>query len=148
MIPALLRWGYDAEDAYNYVVAACWEFIIPGKGMDIPNVNTMSYVRTITETLDYLPNCETFDDYLELVHASILKQTDELCSIVKNIYMEPAPLMSLMMEGCIENGRDVSRGCKYNNYGFHGAGLSTAVDSLAAIRKYVFEDKTIRAEEA
>ena len=50
------------------------------------------------------------------------------------------------MEGCIQTGRDVSQGSRYNNYGFHGAGLSTAVDSLAAIRKYVFEDKTIPAE--
>ena len=104
VIPALKRWGYEEADAYNYVVAACWEFIIPGRGADIPNINTMSYVRTITETLDLLPSCETFESYLDLVHGSI-------------------------------------------HYGFHGAGLSTAVDSLAAIRKYVFEDKTIPAEQ-
>ncbi len=146
VIPALKRWGYEEADAYNYVVAACWEFIIPGRGADIPNINTMSYVRTITETLDLLPSCETFESYLELVHGSILRQTEELVSLAKNVYMEPAPLMSLMMEGCIQSGKDVSQGCRYNNYGFHGAGLSTAVDSLAAIRKYVFEEKTISAE--
>ena len=147
VIPALKRWGYEEADAYNYVVAACWEFIIPGRGMDIPNINTMSYVRTITETLDRLPECENFEEYLGLVHSSILSQTEELVSSVKNIYMEPAPLMSLMMDGCIQNGKDVSHGCRYNNYGFHGAGLSTAVDSLAAIRKYVFEEKSISAED-
>ncbi len=147
VIPALKRWGYEEADAYNYVVAACWEFIIPGKGADIPNIDTMSYVRTITETLDRLPSCESFDAYMELVRGSILRQTESLVSLAKNIYMEPAPLMSLMMEGCIQSGRDVSFGCRYNNYGFHGAGLSTAVDSLAAIRKYVFEEKTISAED-
>ncbi len=146
VIPALKRWGYEEADAYNYVVAACWEFIIPGRGADIPNINTMSYVRTITETLDLLPSCETFESYLELVHGSILRQTEELVSLAKNVYMEPAPLMSLMMEGCIQSGKDVSHGSRYNNYGFHGAGLSTAVDSLAAIRKYVFEEKSISAE--
>ena len=147
VIPALKRWGYEEADACNYVVAACWEFIIPGRGADIPNINTMSYVRTITETLDLLPSCETFASYLDLVHGSILRQTEELVSLAKDVYMEPAPLMSLMMEGCIQTGRDVSHGSRYNNYGFHGAGLSTAVDSLAAIRKYVFEDKTIPAEQ-
>lgn len=38
IIKALMDWGYSLEDARNYVVAACWEFIIPGKGMDIPNI--------------------------------------------------------------------------------------------------------------
>lgn len=147
VIPALLKWGYDKEDAYNYVVAACWEFIIPGKGTDIPNLNTMSYVRTITETLDGLKNCKTFEEYLNLVHQSVVEQADKLMKQVSDVYMEPAPLMSLMMENCIETGKDVSKGNYYNNYGFHGAGLSTAVDSLAAIRKYVFEEKTISAEQ-
>jgi len=36
VIPGLLRLGYSPEDAYNYVVAACWEFIIPGQAVDIP----------------------------------------------------------------------------------------------------------------
>ena len=33
VIPGLIRKGYTKEDAYNYVVAACWEFIIPGVAM-------------------------------------------------------------------------------------------------------------------
>lgn len=36
VIPGLHRLGYSPEDAYNYVVAACWEFIIPGQAVDIP----------------------------------------------------------------------------------------------------------------
>ena len=69
----------------------------PGRGMDIPNVNTMSYIRCITETLEDLPDCETFDDYLEKVHGSIIRQADQLMEIVKNVYMEPAPLLSMMI---------------------------------------------------
>ncbi|MDO4338188.1 MAG: pyruvate formate lyase family protein [Eubacteriales bacterium] len=143
VIPCLKKWGYEDQDAYNYAVAACWEHIIPGRGTDIPNINTMSYVRTIVDTLEQLPECESFDQYLELVHQSIREQAEVLMNQVKNVYMEPAPLMSLMMQDTIRTGRDVSKGNYYNNYGFHGAGLSTAVDSLAAIRKYVFEDKMI-----
>jgi formate C-acetyltransferase len=33
IIPGLVAAGYDLEDARDYSVAACWEFIIPGKGM-------------------------------------------------------------------------------------------------------------------
>lgn len=146
VIEALKNWGYDEDDAYDYVVAACWEFIIPGKGTDIPNLNTLSYVSTITDTLDKLTDCHTFNEYLQLVHNSINAQVNNLVNQVHDIYFEPAPLMSLMMEGCIQTGKDVSKGNYYNNFGFHGAGLSTAVDSLAAIKKYVFDEKQISAE--
>lgn len=147
VIPCLKNWGYKEEDAYNYVVAACWEFIIPGRGMDIPNVNTLSYINSIIDTLDELPSCNTFEDYMNLVHENMNRQLENLMNLAKNIYMEPAPLMSLMMENCVRDCKDISLGNVYNNYGFHGAGLSTAVDSLAAIKKYVYEDKMISAQE-
>jgi formate C-acetyltransferase len=51
--------------------------------------------------------------------------------------------MSILMDGCIERAKDIRDGSKYNNYGVHGTGLSSAADSLAAIKKYVFEDKKI-----
>ena len=35
VIPALVANGYDSADAWNCTVAACWEFIIPGKGMEV-----------------------------------------------------------------------------------------------------------------
>ena len=38
---------------------------------------------------------------------------------------------------------DIYNGGKYNNFGIHGTGISTAADSLAAIKKYVFEEKSI-----
>lgn len=147
IIPALKRWGYEEEDAYNYVVAACWEFIIPGTGMDIPNINGLSFTHAVIASMEKLPECGTFEEFMELVREKIMAQADELIAGVKNVYMEPAPLMSLMMKDCISTGRDVSKGNKYNNYGFHGTGLSTAVDSLAAVRKYVFEERKFTAKE-
>ena len=52
------------------------------------------------------------------------------------------------MDGCVEHGRDLSEGkAKYNNYGCHGAGISVAVDSLAAVQKLVFEENQIGKEE-
>lgn len=147
IVPALKRWGYEEEDAYNYVVAACWEFIIPGTGMDIPNINGLSFAHAVISSMEKLPECSTFEEFMEFVREKIMAQADELIAGVKDVYMEPAPLMSLMMKDCISTGRDVSKGNKYNNYGFHGTGLSTAVDSLAAIRKYVFEERKFTAKE-
>ena len=47
-----------------------------------------------------------------------------------------------MCPDCLEQMRDISAPGKYNNYGFHGDGLATAADSMAAIRKYVYDEKT------
>jgi len=141
IVPALKRWGYEEEDAYNYVVAACWEFIIPGRGMDIPNINALSFAQAVIDNMEGLKECRSFEEFMERIRLGIKEQAEILIESVKNIYMEPAPLMSLMMENCIKTGKDVSEGNRYNNYGFHGTGLSTAVDSLAAIQKYIFIEK-------
>lgn len=138
VVPCLKQWGYEPQDAYNYSIAACWEFIIPGVGMDIPNINGMSFTRAMQECLPKLNQLETFEQVVEQVKQNIASQVRELAGGIGEVYMEPAPLMSLMMRGCAENGRDISLGGKYNNYGFHGTGLATAVDSLAAIQEYVY----------
>ena len=42
VIPALVEHGYELEDARDYAVAACWEFLIPGKGMEVVNIGAVS----------------------------------------------------------------------------------------------------------
>jgi formate C-acetyltransferase len=147
VVEALKRWGYAEKDAYNYVVAACWEFIVPGAGMDIVNINGLSFSKTISAAFDRIDEWNSFDELLEIIKDEIYRQADSIIHATGGIYMESAPFLSLLMDGCVENGRDISLGGVYNNYGIHGTGLSTAVDSLAAIRKYVFEDNRITKEE-
>lgn len=148
VIPALLAYGYEPRDAYNYTVAACWEFIVPGRGMDIPNIGAVSFAaamqKSVAEQLEGAPN---FDALMAAVKDNIRSQVEEGVKAVKNLYVFPAPYLSLMMEGCAESGRDVSLGCRYNNYGFHGTGIATAADALAAIRKYVYGDRSITKTE-
>ncbi len=47
------------------------------------------------------------------------------------------------MDGCLEAGADLSAGLKYNNFGIHGAGSANAADALAAVRRFVFEEKSV-----
>lgn len=140
IIPALLQWGYDKADAYQYSIAACWEIIIPGH-MDLVNWDSLNFLGAVCEALESLETCSGYDDFLLLVRKHIFQQADRLMESTKNVYKEPSPLMSLFCPGCLESARDISEPGKYNNYGFHGGGLSSAVDSIAAVRKYIFEDK-------
>jgi pyruvate-formate lyase len=146
IIPALCAWGYDEKDAFNYVVAACWEFIVPDVAMDIPNLGALSFTEAMLRALYSRNDWNGFEELMDCVHQQINIMAQELTDSVKNIYMEPSPLMYLLCKGCVQSGRDIGRGSKYNNYGIHGTGLSTAVDSLAAIKKYVFEEQSVTME--
>jgi formate C-acetyltransferase len=141
VIPGLMKLGYAERDARNYVVAACWEFIIPGAGMDIPNIAALSFARAAKDAMtEGLQTARNEEDLLKLTRRHIHAQIDEIERTVKNLYVIPSPYMSLFFEGCAENGRDISLGCRYNNYGIHGTGLATAADSIAAASQAVFRE--------
>jgi formate C-acetyltransferase len=147
VIPGLVELGYDLQDARDYVVAACWEFIIPGLGADIPNIAALSFPAVLLAAVRRaLPSAGSFDELLAAVKAEVQAECRRMASAVGNLWMLPAPFLSLLFDGCTERARDVCEGARYNSYGFHGTGLSTAVDSLAAIRRYVFEERSLTPE--
>ena len=142
VIDALVRWGYDPEDARDYVVAACWEFIIPKYGMEVVNINALCFPKAIDGALRTGVEYETYEDFCAAVARQIDLECDRMVSLRKGqyetsdetehrVWFVPSPLMESLM-------------CpKYHNFGAHGTGVATAADSMAAIRKYVFEEKRI-----
>ncbi len=137
VIPALVKWGYALEDARDYTVAACWEFIIPGLGMDIPNISALPLANIVHDVIQtQMKACATFDDLKGAVREAILQKAEAITQDVKSLWMEPAPWQSVLMS---DYSHDVSEGAKYNNYGVHTTGFSTAVDQLAAVRWLIYE---------
>jgi formate C-acetyltransferase len=63
------------------------------------------------------------------------------------LFLPPAPYYSVLMDGCLERGRDLSRGLQYNNFGVHGAGSANAADALAAVKRYIFDEKSVSGDE-
>ncbi len=62
--------------------------------------------------------------------------------------LRPLPYLSILMDGCIENGKDVTAGgTKYNFTGPQGVGIGTAGDGLSAIRQLVFDEKRVTGRE-
>ncbi len=60
----------------------------------------------------------------------------------------PCIVASAMMEGCMESGADVTEGgAKYNRTGLTACGTSNVGDSLMAIKKLCFDDKTVSPRE-
>ena len=143
VIPALVKLGYDPADAADYTVAACWEFIIPGKGMEIANIGAMSYPLAVDRAFrSSLKSSATFGDFTAAVEREIRAQVDGIVGKVRDVWFVPSPFLDLLY-----GGRDISKGNKYNNFGIHGTGISCAADSLTAIKKYVYDEKRITPEE-
>ena len=141
VIPSLIEMGYSVEDARNYTVAACWEFIIPGVALDIPNIGAVSHAELVRNViLAELKNCNTFEELLECVRKAEIAEADKQEPTYKPLWIEPAPYQSVLMS---DYTHDISEGAKYNNYGIHGTGFATAVDQLAAIQTYVYGDGSI-----
>jgi formate C-acetyltransferase len=62
--------------------------------------------------------------------------------------LRPLPYLSILMDGCVENGKDVTAGgTKYNFTGPQGVGIGTAGDGLSTIRQLVFDEKCVTGRE-
>jgi len=142
VIDGLVKLGYEEKDARDYVVAACWEFIIPKEGADVANIGALSFPKVIDICLHRdLINSATYTDFENAVKQEIRTQCNEICGGIKDLWFVPSAFMNVMINGGIYNG------AKYNNFGIHGTGVATGADSLAAIEKYIFEDKTISKQQ-
>jgi pyruvate formate-lyase/glycerol dehydratase family glycyl radical enzyme len=61
---------------------------------------------------------------------------------------EPVPYMSALVGGCLENGRDSNAGGAHFNYlTVEGVALATVADSLAAVKKLVFEQRSLSMDQ-
>ncbi|MDD4772544.1 MAG: pyruvate formate lyase family protein [Eubacteriales bacterium] len=144
VIPCLEHWGYKTEDARNYAIAACWEFIVPEAAMDILNINGLSLAEVVRNTIvGHLEESCDMNTLLAFVKESVREKALELTSVVKNLHLEPSPLLSVLMRDCLEKGRDMSRGLEYNNFGLHGTGISCGADQLAAVENLVYNSGTV-----
>lgn len=147
VIDKMIEFGYDKEDANNYVVSACWEPSAVGKGFEQNNINFISYLKPLNEFFDneteqFLENVNSFGELFNSYKYYLKKDADELIAFLDNIEWNSDPLLSLFIDNCNEKNMDISQGgAKYNHYGITTVGLANTVNSLYAIKKLVFEDK-------
>jgi len=66
-------------------------------------------------------------------------------AVVQGLYATemPAPFLSILIDDCIEKGKDYNAGgARYNTTYIQGVGIGTLTDSLSAIKHHVFEERT------
>lgn len=151
IIPALLKLGYDKEDAINYSIAACWE-VITLNSHDIVNLRCMNFPQAVrTATVEKLKECNSFEEYMTAVEDSVIKMVEEkirLSNQDHDWFAYGNAFGSIFIENCRLTGKTTNQmGAKYNNFGIHGLGIAPAVDAVAGVYQCVFTDKSITKDE-
>ncbi len=167
-VQALLHKGKTLEDARLGGINGCVELVVQGKD----NMASSGYLSmpkclelALNNGVDPLAGAQlgpstgaprefiSFDQLMEafrqqLAHAIELKIVYD--GIARQAYAEfcPVPFTSLLISDCLEKGRDYhDGGARYNLPLICGVGTGTMADSLAAIKKLVYDEKKTSLEE-
>lgn len=163
-IPMLVSLGVPIEEARNYSISGCVEAVPPHcNGM------TNAAMSNIAKALELALNngfCrltgkqigpktgdprkfrsieDVFEAFKKQVSAYVKEMVSALNIIQKtHAKYHPLPYFSLLMDDCVERALDITAGgARYNYTGPQGVGLANVANSMAAIKKLVFEDKKI-----
>jgi pyruvate formate-lyase/glycerol dehydratase family glycyl radical enzyme len=168
-IQQMLNNGKSIEDARDYVVVGCFSPTVPAKSLDITastinmplllelalndGVSRMTGKRLGPATGDP----RGFKDYDELWNAfktqvqAVIPAGVALRNMDRQVYADfvPAPFLSAVYPSCIESGIDIINGGTSPLFTeAHGlSGVPNVGDSLAAVKKMVFEEKKITMEQ-
>lgn len=140
VIEKLIDFGYERIDACNYGVSACWEPLSIGNSLEQNNLADIEYGKNMYECILDKKFCDA-TDLNDIIKIYKEKLKNNCIRIIRNLNMlewQFDPILSMLM-GLNE---DISKGStKYNNYGILSVGVSSAINSLLNIQKFVFEKK-------
>lgn len=166
-IKMMLAKGVSIEDARDYCLMGCVE---PQKSGRLYQWTSTAYTqwpicielvlnkgvplwygKQVCPDMGDLSRFTTYEEFEAAVKEEIkyiTKWTDVATVISQRVHRDlaPKPLMSIMYEGCMENGKDVSSGGAMYNFGpgVVWSGLATYADSMAAIKNLFLMTKNIR----
>lgn len=169
IIPALLNKGVSLKDAFNYTMVGCVEVAVPGKwgyrctGMTFLNL-LKAFELTINDGLDKRTgytllkgngSLKDFTDYTFLwkaweknieYYTKLSVVSDKIADTMLLEY--PDIFCSSLIDDCIERAKTAKEGgAVYDIVSGLQVGLSNAANCFAALKKVVYEDKTLTLEE-
>ena len=164
---SLLRLGEDASDARDYAVVGCYE--CGGRGevtcscnakVNMPKAIELALNNGRDMLCEKLLGVEdfgvpdTFEEFLNVFFVQLQRLCDS-AMILTNAhesqykYVHSSPILSATYDACVESGRDIycDGGAKYSNSSLNAFGIATAVDSLYAVKKLVYDDGELSLDE-
>lgn len=171
MIPYLVNLGIPLEDARGYSTEGCMRWIIPGKAM---GMRALGGSIALPKCLEYAlnqgrdekffggkqlgyptPDPLTFasiEDVMEAYLTQVRFFLGKLVTIYNLVDVLdgehlPQPFLSSLLDGCIENGKDCREYKYFPNTIIQPVGQITIANSLAAMKKLVFEENKVSMAE-
>lgn len=168
VVQELIRQGKAIEDARNGGTSGCVEtgafgkeaFILTGyfnlvKILEITlnnGLDPLTHRRIGLETGDparFGSFAELWEAFTrQLKHFVDIKVRGN--SVIERLYATylPTPFLSLLIDDCIEKGRDYhDGGARYNTSYIQGVGLGSVTDALTAVKYHVFDRQDVPMEE-
>lgn len=168
IIPSFIEKGVKEEDAYNYSAIGCVETAVPGKwGYRCTGMSFINFPKTLliamnggvdpassTKLVEGLTHFDEMTSYEELKEAwdKTIREFTRHSIIIENccdLVLEqdvPDVLCSALTEDCIGRGLPLKEGgAVYDFISGLQVGIANLADSLAAVKKLVFEEKKITA---
>ena len=168
VVEALRGSGVEERDARDYGIIGCVEPTGDGNTFGCTSGNDISLTAALEMTLldGYLRimgkrigprtgdprKFSTFEEFLGAYQrqvAFLVETITRATDLKDQAYLEgfPNPYVSATLSGCVENARDMTAGGARYNFGSVSArGLGTVVDSLAAIKRQVYDQKLVSME--
>ena len=100
-----------------------------------------------------LLNFKSFDEVKKAYEIQMEYWVDRMVSFINateiaHRRLKPLPYVSLLIEDCIDKGKDVmAGGAKYNFSGPQAVGSATVGDGMCTIKQLIFEEKRLKPED-
>ena len=170
IIPSFIKWGVKEEDAYNYSAIGCVETAIPGKwGYRCTGMSYINFPRVLlcamnngvdmtsgkrfTQGYGYFTDMKSYEELIAAWDKTVREMT-RYSVIVENAIDKaserdvPDILCSTLTDDCIGRGKTIKEGgAVYDFISGLQVGIANMADSLAAIKRLVFDEKKITAQQ-
>jgi len=170
IIPSFIGWGVKEEDAYNYSAIGCVETAVPGKwGYRCTGMSYINFPRMLLCAMNngvdlttgkqfvkgygYFTEMTSYEQLAD-VWEKTLREITRWSVIVENAIDKaserdvPDVLCSALTDDCIGRGKTIKEGgAVYDFISGLQVGIANMADSLAAIKKLVFEEKKITPQQ-
>ena len=157
IIPALIGIGIPKEVARDFCMVGCVETMLPGR-QPAWSDSRFNLLLAFSKALDQLikrPKPEQTYEQLFSIFETQLKTDLEMHVQKINAYIAQYPVerfsdpfLSALTRDCIENALDINEGgSQYPRFhGIAGMGSASTADSLAALKKVVFDEQRLPLE--
>ena len=159
---SLFKLGATREEARTFLMSGCWDYAVRNHEVktvpvrvSLPKILEYTMNRGVCLTTDEVVGLDLgdefsdFDSFLEAYKAQWLYLQKKAMEVIGHwerylAVISPSNIYSATMTDSLERAVDgYAKGMKYNTTIYTVCGVATLIDSLCAIKKYVFDEGCI-----